>query len=255
MKKLLILGLILSSLSLMATEQAIASATLESSKLSKKDFLRLRAGGGKIERPGTKRGEIVVVNAQKSADKALIDGHVAYLVKETHYNITTKDGSFTLANPKVEGQMTVFIVEDASLPVILLAPENRWAVMNISTLKDDRKPFFEARVKKELSRTFAMLCGGMASNFQLSLMGPVAKTSDLDTFPDAQIPFDIFNRMEHHLKKFGVEPAKTATYRKACTEGWAPQPTNDVQKIIWEEIHAMPTEPIKIKPETKKVKE
>ena len=32
-----------------------------------------------------------------------------------------------------------------------------------------------------------------------------------------------------------------------------PAPTNDVQKAIWDEIHAMPTEPIKIKPETKKV--
>ncbi len=252
MKKLLIIGVILSSLSLIAAEQTATPATFESSKLSKRDFLRLRAGGGKIERPGTKKGEIVIVNAQKTADKALIDGQVAYLTKETHYNITRKDGSFNMANPKVDGQMTIYIIEDAALPVILLAPENRWAMMNIATLKDDRKAFFEARVKKELSRTFAMLCGGMASNFQLSLMGPVTKTEDLDAFADAQIPFDIFNRMEHHLKKFGVEPARTATYRKACSEGWAPQPTNDVQRIIWEEMHSKPTEPMKIKFDPKK---
>ena len=47
-------------------------------------------------------------------------------------------------------------------------------------------------------------------------------------------------------------PGKRSVYRKACEEGWAPAPTNDVQKAIWDKVHAMPTEPIKIKPETKK---
>ena len=45
---------------------------------------------------------------------------------------------------------------------------------------------------------------------------------------------------------------RRTVYRKACEEGWAPQPTNDVQKAIWDKVHAMPTEPLKIKPETKK---
>ena len=30
---------------------------------------------------------------------------------------------------------------------------------------------------------------------------------------------------------------------------------NEYQKAIWDKVHAMPTAPIKIKPETKKVKE
>jgi hypothetical protein len=54
------------------------------------------------------------------------------------------------------------------------------------------------------------------------------------------------------MKPLGVLPAQRATYLKACEEGWAPAPTNDVQKAIWDKVHAMPTEPIKIKPETKK---
>ena len=41
-------------------------------------------------------------------------------------------------------------------------------------------------------------------------------------------------------------------YLVAVQEGWAPQPTNDVQKAIWDKVHALPTEPIKIKPEEKK---
>ena len=50
----------------------------------------------------------------------------------------------------------------------------------------------------------------------------------------------------------GVTVRATTNYKTACREGWAPAPTNDVQKAIWDKVHAMPTEPIKIKPEEKK---
>ena len=63
---------------------------------------------------------------------------------------------------------------------------------------------------------------------------------------------DIVQRFWDYMKPLGVLPAQRATYLKACEEGWAPAPTNDVQKAIWEKVHAMPTEPLKIKPETKK---
>ena len=59
-------------------------------------------------------------------------------------------------------------------------------------------------------------------------------------------------RCQRYLLSLGVKPYRLTTYRKACEEGWANPPTNDVQKAIWDKVHAMPTEPIKIKPETKK---
>ena len=49
------------------------------------------------------------------------------------------------------------------------------------------------------------------------------------------------------MEPLGVRPAIYDTYDRACQEGWAPAPTNDVQKAIWDEVHEMPTEPIKIK--------
>ena len=43
-----------------------------------------------------------------------------------------------------------------------------------------------------------------------------------------------------------------ATYLRACHLGWAPPPTNDVQRAIWEKIKAEkergPTKPITIPP-------
>ncbi len=77
------------------------------------------------------------------------------------------------------------------------------------------------------------------------------KTYDLQN----TLPQDVTMRQLKYLADMGGKPQSRTTYRKACEEGWAPAPTNDVQKAIWDKVHEMPTEPIKIKPETKKVKD
>ena len=56
------------------------------------------------------------------------------------------------------------------------------------------------------------------------------------------------------LPEIGFSPAAVATYLTACSEGWAPAPTNDVQKAIWEKVHAIPKQPIKIDFDPKKGK-
>ena len=92
--------------------------------------------------------------------------------------------------------------------------------------------------------------GGMGSSFPGNIMN-IAKVEDLDLC-DEFVPFDKVGVVKQHLKNAGVTPVRYATYRIVCREGWAPAPTNDVQKAIWDKVHAMPTEPIKIKPEEKK---
>ena len=78
------------------------------------------------------------------------------------------------------------------------------------------------------------------------------KPEDLDDHVDARLPVDVIARFAPNLKPFGVTPALMVTYRKACTEGWAPAPTNDIQKAIWEKEHAIPKNPMKIEFDPKK---
>jgi len=61
------------------------------------------------------------------------------------------------------------------------------------------------------------------------------------------MPVDRVQCMVNFLKANGMSQEQRATYRHACEQGWAPAPTNDYQKAIWNEVHEMPTEPIKIK--------
>ncbi len=47
-------------------------------------------------------------------------------------------------------------------------------------------------------------------------------------------------------KSHGVTQGKHTVYLVACQEGWAPPPTNEYQKAIWDKVHATPSKPIKI---------
>ena len=209
--------------------------------------------GGFLEKPGTAKGSIVYVNCQQKAPKTWIDESIAYFSEVTKFKVNYAEGTFDIKAPKFDGEVAIFIIEDETLPPILVAPESKWALVNITPIAKEQRPiFFEQRTKKELSRAFAYLCGATGSKFERSLTRGITSQAELDKNYDYELPMDIVQRFWDYMKPLGVLPAQRATYLKACEEGWAPAPTNDVQKAIWEKVHAMPTEPIKIKPETKK---
>lgn len=209
--------------------------------------------GGFLEKPGTAKGSIVYVNCQQKAPKTWIDESIAYFSEVTKFKVNYAEGTFDIKAPKVVGEASIFIIEDETLPPILVAPESRWALVNIAPIAKEQRPvFFEQRTKKELSRAFAYLCGATGSKFERSLTRGITSQAELDKNYDYELPMDIVQRFWDYMKPLGVLPAQRATYLKACEEGWAPAPTNDVQKAIWDKVHAMPTEPLKIKPETKK---
>ena len=213
--------------------------------------------GGFVVKPGTQQGEVVYLNCQKRAQLAWMEESAEYFRRESKFKITVRDGgAFDLANPKVEGSATLFVVDDAKLPPILLAPESRWAMVNVAGLSEGSgaKPaFFEARVKKSLTRGFALLCGASNSQYPMCLTGGITKPSDMDVMADLRLQADVIERFKTYMAPFGVKPAEITTYKRACQQGWASAPTNEIQKAIWDEVHALPANPIKIKPETKKV--
>lgn len=225
-------------------------------KRAKAQDILMKKVGGLVPRPGSQKGEIFYVDCQSRAPKAWIDESIAYFRDETKFKVTYKTGTFDFAAPQVSGNATLFIIDDAKLPALLVAPENRWALVNIAAVAQERRPaFFEARVKKQLSRGFAYLCGAANSQFPMALTRGIVNHSDLDVNMDYRLPVDIFQRFRTYMETLGVLPEVSVIYRKAVQEGWAPAPTNEYQKAVWDKVHAMPTAPIKIKPETKKVKE
>jgi len=209
--------------------------------------------GGYIERKGTQQGTICYVNCQKTVPKEWLEESIRYLTQMTHYNIVCREGAFDITNPKIEGNVSLFVIDDPKYPALLVAPENRWALVNVAVVAKEKRPaFFHARMKKQLSRGFAYLCGAANSQFQETLVRAIVDEADLDRNLDDQLPMDVFQRFYSYMSGLGVKPALYSTYKKACEEGWAPAPTNDVQKAIWDKVHAMPKNPMKIEFDPKK---
>lgn len=244
----------------MAKAPAGGKSLVHDKPVDRKSFAQAvyRKTGGMIEVPGAEKGKIVYVNAAtKRVPMDWLESNAAVFRQATKLRIETAEGAFAFPDPNIVGSASLFIVDDEKLPSLLSAPENRWVMVNVAPLAkgDGKKPaFFAARVQKELTRGFSILAGAQSSNYPNSLVGCVTKPEDLDVFLDCKLPVDVMARFVRYVAGYGIEPKQIVSYKKACQEGWAPQPTNDVQKAIWSDVHKLPDKPIKIEYNGKKDK-
>lgn len=219
--------------------------------------------GGFVTDPRSGKGKIGIVNAQKVVSADEIETVAANIRKNMKYAIEVRDGRSPSGLPtmdEVRGagfDVAIFVIEDSFLPVLLAAPEDRWALVNVSKIqietKDDilGKRLVALRTRGEINRAFALACGAGSSSYPGNMFGATC-ARELDTTDVDATIMDIVQRCGNWLGKIGVTPERNVMYLRACQEGWAPTPTNEFQKAIWDKVHAMPTEPLKIKPETKK---
>lgn len=224
---------------------------------------RLRRHGGDVEKPGSQKGLVLFVNGQSSVPAAEVQKVAAQLaeqsklnikVAETKEKVTPKNAAALKASLKAD--IAVFLVECSECETILLnAPENGWAIVNAATLfKDAKNDIFKAaRLRKEAARAFYAVGGAMNSQYPGSMMAAIRKPSDLDRIVE-DVPVDVLDRTLTNLERLGVTQLQVTSYRLACEQGWAPAPTNEYQKAIWEKVHQVPTKGLEIKYDPKKGK-
>ena len=217
----------------------------------------LERTGGYVRNTSGQKGRVLVANAQKSVSLDGVRKSVTKLGEQMKIAIDIEDvdGADTAKTASLlkdrKANAVVYIVETGKSP-LLVSPDECWATVSVSALGDLNAA---SRLEKETMRALTFLCGGTASGYPNPMTYPVTDVRQLDLIEAPDLPIDVIQRMQMYLEKLGVTPYKQTTYRTACKQGWAPAPTNDVQKAIWDKVHEMPSEPIKIKPETKKVSE
>lgn len=201
--------------------------------------------GGLLEKEGT--GRIVVINAQDKISQDKIVERVEYFNKAIRVKIDVEKGTWKFGDKVPRGaNAAIFIVNDSSLPLSLIALEEQWGLLNVAKLDKD------SRFNKALVRIFISTLGAGVSQFKGSPMQTVTKVEDLDKLHGDGIAFDSMQSIMRNLQNLGVTQARKTTYRRACMEGWAPSPTNQYQKAVWEEVHATPKSPMKIEFDPKK---
>lgn len=148
-------------------------------------------------------------------------------------------GAFTAAH--TNHACVVAIAEAGNaLPWLLTAPDSRWALVNLTPLKADnpKEEKLAHRVEFVAQRAFGILMGAAWTAQGISVMMPAKDLAELDAIRGQVMPPDCHFPVIAYCDLRGVAKGGTAPYRKACMEGWAPAPTNDIQKAIWEEVKA-----------------
>ena len=213
--------------------------------------------GGVIDCEGM--GAMAVVNCQKRVDLSQIKDKLDNLRHISHMTLVETNGTFDLRDVKLPKDVNtaVFVVDDPALPPSLVAVERKWGMMNIASLLADEPDAAKTakRLGKQFVRIASLTFGGGGTKYSGSPLQPVFEASDLDSVEGEGFTIDVVGAMSRNLGAMGFRAKRRLTYRRACQEGWAPTPTNEFQKAVWEQVKADkergPTNPITIPPPKK----
>lgn len=239
-----------------AETQEPSEQTQQKTRRVRRPGMRILKEGGLVQEVNT--GRVVrVVNSTSLSNSA-----VEQMAQSLRTNLRFPVEVVTLKAPSDLSKdrkyaVHIYLKAAGNTPALLVAPEEAWASVNVEALEKDAPPddVFIKRVNKEFWRATAMALGASNSMFQPCLMSDVFSLADLDAISlPAPCP-EPFNKMMNTARHLGIFPSRRVTYKRACEEGWAPAPTNDVQKAIYEQVKADkergPTNPLKIVPPKK----
>ena len=205
---------------------------------------RYRKTGGEIIKPGSRKGSVAIINQQSKLPDSEIEKVLELLRKDcniTYVAVKGTPGTKPLDALKKSGAtFAVVVIDDPNEPSMLVANDECWATLNVAKYENNlpegklRYIPYNARCRKGILRAYAVLTGGARSQFPGNILA-VTSIEARDTVGEF-VPGDVQMVIRQNFKDYGVTAETRATYIRACKEGWAPAPTNDVQKAIWDRM-------------------
>ena len=202
---------------------------------------RLAESGGIVERDQGGRSALIA----SAQDRVPLDAleRVAESIRrlvQIRVDVAKADGRKrqrpTEAHPAV-----VTVVDDAGMEeTLLVAPEQNWAVVNVHALACDNPTaeVLSTRIHKETWRAMAMAMGAANSMAQPCLLREINTLRQLDRTRNMLPSPQPVNNMLDVADRLGISRIRRATYLQACQEGWAPAPTNELQRAVWDRVHS-----------------
>lgn len=211
------------------------------------ELKNMKKFGGFVTEPGSQNGSIGFLSAQSKFGKDEFENIIASMRNMLKHEMKIVEGVELAGMPTkadVEKQgvtLAVFVVDNSSLPVLLAAPEDRWALVNVAKLGEGlpdnavAKGLTKRRFRAEVKRAFALVCGGWSSQYKGNMFSATS-LKELDTVDADALIVDVTMRCESYLKDMNVTPARTTTFHRAYLEGWAPEATNEYQQAVIDKI-------------------
>ncbi len=214
-------------------------------QLKARDERVLKKTGGFLHLPA--EGPLAMVVDMRAKSRQTID-EVARL-----YTLGTKlemrvakeprDGTAPLAAARAKMAaesplMLIAVIEgDPDLPALSVFPEERIGIVNADRLRAEREEdpsAPEMRVSKEIWRAMGFIGGIGFSAQDNDMMQPYYTLEELDANNHPYIQPMNMAKMAALWRRFGVKRERRVPYFKAVKEGWAPAPTNEYQRAIWD---------------------
>ena len=212
-----------------------------------KALMDQRSGGLVV--PKTNGKTVVIVDAREAEDDFL-KTYVAALGKSFHIGVTpvvkklAADADLfesAVACKTATSPAVIMIIDRAKKPVLSVFPEESVGIVNAASLKDEDKAKYNERLSKEVWRCIGLSLGGFsmaAPNGKIvkSILSPVYSVKDLDEMKISALSPNQCHAVYDAVSEIGLQAARPAAYMTACRQGWAPAPTNAIQKAIWEKV-------------------
>lgn len=187
-------------------------------------------------KPNSSSGLVIIVNQQNCVDEATVHSAINVIRESLPYVFKTISKDMG-----EKGQSVINLVSEPNDTILTVSPETGISKVNVLAIGSKNR---EARIRREILRAFAFSFGAGASQFP----GNIMSACDLDEIDNAEdfLPFDTIQTISRVAEKRGLKPEVLADYATACQEGWAPNPSTPEEQKIWDEVHEIPTEPIRI---------
>lgn len=209
-------------------------------------------------------GRFMFVNAQRRVPSAALSTTARRLCDEFNVDVRLAEGSAPDVRTargemaKLGAKGAIWVVDDPALPMVLAAAEDGWGILNVAPLLDGAPSDKAAgvRVARVANRLFGMLNGCFGTMMiPQCVMRPVHSVAEIDALFTSDFSPEAYTKIASFMKEAGYLNARRNTYLGACREGWAPAPTNAVQRALWEQAQADkergPANAIKIPPPKK----
>ena len=207
----------------------------------------LKKTGGFLDIPSTGVSIVVLDTRQVPGGAVHQFAMVFKELSKTNVKVVTNTlakgiSPFAAANTELTNTKAAFALcvadIDGEAPLAVY-PEKRIAVIDATALKGGKDSLApEVRIVKELWRGLGFVGGLGYSRFSNDVHLPVYSVAELDMLEYQVMQPMHFDGIYKEMVKFGVHRARHIPYRLAVFEGWAASPTNEYQKIVWDEVKA-----------------
>jgi hypothetical protein len=106
----------------------------------------------------------------------------------------------------------------------------------------DAEKVFSLRLAKEMWRAAAFVLGGYSPMYPCAMKAAFS-VGDLDANPVEMTCPPVSGAISDNARRLGFGKVYCVPYVVALYEGWAPAPTNDAQKAVWNQFVAATNAP------------